>query len=129
MSRLTLDNLLSLIYGKLKVLESQNIDVYLQESIGEPNFPFVVIIHGSSFPRQLMQDSFLEEHFIQVNVYSKNSSVSEILSIGEQIDNLLYKFSSGDILINTRKILTRLLKEEDYWLLVLRYLVDVKSST
>ena len=129
MSRVSVDTLLQEIYANLVQLEDNVVNaVYFSIAPEDTTPPFILFTHIESTPSYLMQDRYLDRHNLQINIYSNNPSVSEVLSIGNQVDNLMYRFSKEGSVVRTIKYYTHLGRDEDLWIMVLRYMVDVISE-
>ena len=129
MSRVSVDTLLQEIYANLVQLEDNVVNaVYFSIAPEDTTPPFILFTHIESTPNYLMQDRYLDRHNLQINIYSNNPSVSEVLSIGNQVDNLMYRFSKEGSVVRTIKYYTHLGRDEDLWIMVLRYMVDVISE-
>lgn len=129
MSKITIDELTKGIFNTLKTLEnSLNIKVYLGFVPEGTNFPFILIRYIDGTTRHFMQTNGLDEHYIQVGIYSQKTSVSEVYSIAEQADRVLDKLTIPPYILTIQKISTNLFRGEDYWGLVLRYKVVITYS-
>jgi|GEM_PF-5435240 len=122
MSRL--DEILKAIYTLLSSdteLSNQVKGIYFAK-FPETEFPIIVINHINSNARNyLTGDVYVEEHYIQINIYSTSSSAIEAVNIAERVMMLMDNAKLDENTIGCERVFQSLIPINEIWNFVVRY--------